>query len=158
MTDRLYIQVALERFMDGSATEQEEQMLAEFFATATDIPEEWKAYAVLFRGFQRERGTRLPDSKKVVTVSMKPKGKRWMAVAAVAVLLIAVSSTLLLTRNRTFSPQSFGATEEYVAYIYGQRTTDRDVVLGEMKRTMAVVAYNGSDVVEEQLKAMFSND
>jgi hypothetical protein len=45
-----------------------------------------------------------------------------------------------------------------VAYIYGERTTDRDVVLGEMQKTMAAVAADGSDEVEEQLKMMFGND
>jgi hypothetical protein len=45
-----------------------------------------------------------------------------------------------------------------VAYIYGKRTTDRDVVLSEMQKTMAAVTDDGSDVVEEQLKMMFGND
>ena len=45
-----------------------------------------------------------------------------------------------------------------MAYIYGERTTDRDVVLGEMQKTMAAVTDDGSDVVEEQLKMMFANE
>ena len=50
------------------------------------------------------------------------------------------------------------ADEEYVAYIYGQRTTDRSVVLDEMQKTMtAMASTDGADVVEEQLKSMFSN-
>ena len=48
--------------------------------------------------------------------------------------------------------------EECVAYIYGKRTTDRDVVLSEMQKTMAVVTDDGSDEVEEQLKMMFGNE
>ena len=44
-----------------------------------------------------------------------------------------------------------------MAYIYGERVTDRDVVLSEMQKTMTAMTADGSDVVEEQLKAMFGN-
>ena len=48
--------------------------------------------------------------------------------------------------------------EELVAYIYGKRTTDPAVVIGEMQHTMAAMtAEGGADVVEQQLKTMFSN-
>ena len=47
---------------------------------------------------------------------------------------------------------------ECVAYIYGERVTDREVVLGEMQKTMTAMTADGSDVVEEQLKALFGND
>ena len=49
------------------------------------------------------------------------------------------------------------ADEEYVAYIYGERVTDREVVLSEMHKTMAAISNDGSDIVEEQLKSMFAN-
>ena len=45
-----------------------------------------------------------------------------------------------------------------MAYIYGKRTTDRDVVISEMQKTMAVVTDDGTDEVEEQLKMMFGNE
>ena len=44
-----------------------------------------------------------------------------------------------------------------MAYIYGERVTDREVVLSEMHKTMAAISNDGSDIVEEQLKSMFAN-
>ena len=49
MTDKQQIQEWLNRFMAGSATELEEQQLADYFCSATDVPEEWLPYAILFR-------------------------------------------------------------------------------------------------------------
>ena len=143
MTDRQQIQEWLDRFMAGTATEQEEQQLADYFCSAADVPEEWMSYAILFRGFQREA----IGGGKAKTVTMR----HWMAAAAAVVLLIAGGAMI-------WQKQLSQSEDECVAYIYGERTTDREVVLCEMQKTMAVVTYDGGDVVEEQLKAIFGNE
>ena len=140
MTDKQQIQEWLNRFMAGTATEQEEQQLADSFCSATDVPEEWLPYAIMFRGFRQEA----IGGSKVKTVTTR----RWIAAAAAVVLLIA-GGTMVWQQHLSQSE------DECVAYIYGERTTDRDVVLCEMQKTMTVVTYDGSDVVEEQLKGMF---
>ena len=140
MTDKKQIQEWLNCFMAGTATEMEEQQLADYFCSATDVPEEWLPYAIMFRGFRQEA----IGGSKVKTVTMR----RWIAAAAAVVLLIA-GGTMVWQQHLSQSE------DECVAYIYGERTTDRDVVLCEMQKTMTVVTYDGSDVVEEQLKGMF---
>ena len=140
MTDKQQIQEWLNRFMAGTATEQEEQQLADSFCSATDVPEEWLPYAIMFRGFRQEA----IGGSKVKTVTMR----RWIAAAAAVVLLIA-GGTMIWQKHLNQTE------DECVAYIYGERTTDRDVVLCEMQKTMVVVTCDGSDVVEEQLKGMF---
>ena len=77
---------------------------------------------------------------------------RW-AVASVVILALIGGATLLFNRK---NPTPVEADEEFVAYIYGERTTSQEVVLAEMQRTMNVLAADGGDVVEEQLKAMFA--
>ena len=52
MTDK-QINDLLDRFMAGETSEQEERLLTDYFCTRTDIPEEWAAYAVMFRGFRQ---------------------------------------------------------------------------------------------------------
>ena len=47
MTDKQQIQEWINRFMAGSATELEEQQLADYFCSATDVPEEWLPYAIM---------------------------------------------------------------------------------------------------------------
>ena len=140
MTDKQQIQEWLNRFMDGTATEVEEQQLADYFNSATDVPEEWLSYAIMFRGFRQQ--TTGKGTAKTVTM------RRWITAAAAVVLLIAGGT---ITWQKHLSQSE----DECVAYIYGERTTDRDVVLCEMQKTMAVVTCDGSDVVEEQLKSMF---
>jgi hypothetical protein len=140
MTDKKQIQEWLNCFMAGTATEMEEQQLADYFCSATDVPEEWLPYAIMFRGFWQQ--TLGKGAAKTVTM------RRWIAAAAAVVLLIAGGTMV-------WQQQVSQSEDECVAYIYGERTTDRDIVLCEMQKTMTVVTYDGSDVVEEQLKGMF---
>ena len=75
-----------------------------------------------------------------------------VAAAAVAAVLIVGGA---LWRAGTWPAPTQWNEDECVAYIYGERTTDRDIVLCEMQKTMTVVTCEGSDVVEEQLKGIF---
>jgi hypothetical protein len=52
MTDK-QINDLLDRFMAGETSEQEERLLTDYFCEQTDIPEEWAAHAVMFRGFRQ---------------------------------------------------------------------------------------------------------
>ena len=140
MTNKQQIQEWLNRFMAGTSTEMEEQQLADYFNSATDVPEEWTSFAILFRGFQHEADGK--STAKTVTMG------RWIAAAAAVVLLIA-GGTMIWQKHLSQSE------DECVAYIYGERTTDRNIVLCEMQKTMTVVTYDGSDVVEDQLKGIF---
>lgn len=48
------ISALLHRFMDGETTEHEEQLLAQYFATAKDIPTEWQEYKLMFDSFDSQ--------------------------------------------------------------------------------------------------------
>ena len=87
----------------------------------------------------------------VVQQQTGQRERRWItwAAAAVTALLIGGAATLSILKAQ--------ADDEYVAYIYGERVTDREVVLSEMHKTMAAISNDGSDIVEEQLKSMFAN-
>jgi len=82
------------------------------------------------------------------TVEQRQHRSRWWIAAAAIALLLTVGGTTLY---------HYQYEDECVAYIYGERVTDRDVVLSEMQKTMTAMTADGSDVVEEQLKAMFGN-
>ena len=77
--EKEYIQLLLEKFMDSTTTVDEERVLKEYFSAHDDIPEEWEAYAVLFRGFCRKS-------------SVAHKGRNhvypWVAVAAAAIVCV----------------------------------------------------------------------
>lgn len=139
MNNLLRIRTLTEKFFDGDTTPEEEQELYEFYRQ-DDIPEDLRSNRELFR-----------DLSALTTLKPTTNQRRhhwWIAAAAVALLLIVGGTTLY----------NYQREDECVAYIYGERVTDRDVVLGEMQKTMTALTADGSDVVEEQLKAMFGNE
>jgi hypothetical protein len=148
MSDILRIRTLTDRFFDGKTSLEEEQELYDYYRREQALPADLAQLRQLFLDFA---AVHFSDAQAVNVVANKPR--RWLrwAVAACAALLIAAGTAVWLNNGRQ-------GEEECVAYIYGKRTTDRDVVLGEMQKTMATVTDDGSDEVEEQLKMMFGNE
>ena len=148
MSDILRIRTLTDRFFDGTTTLEEEHELYDYYRREQALPADLAQLRQLFLDFA---AVQFGDEQALNVNVNKPR--RWLrwAVAACAALLIAAGTAVWLNNGRQ-------GEEECVAYIYGERTTDRDVVLGEMQKTMAAVTDDGSDVVEEQLKMMFANE
>lgn len=147
MSDILRIRTLTDRFFDGKTTVEEEQELYDYYRREQALPADLAQLRRLFLDFA---AVQFSDKQ---AEQQAPTPRRWLrwAVAACAALLIAAGTAVWLNNGRQ-------GEEECVAYIYGKRTTDRDVVLSEMQKTMAAVTDDGSDEVEEQLKMMFGND
>lgn len=147
MSDILRIRTLTDRFFDGKTTVEEEQELYDYYRREQALPSDLVQLRQLFLDFA---AVQFSDEQ---AEQQAPTPRRWLrwAVAACAALLIAAGTAVWLNNGRQ-------GEEECVAYIYGERTTDRDVVLSEMQKTMAVVTDDGSDEVEEQLKMMFGNE
>ena len=139
MDNLLKIRTLTERFFEGETTLAEEQQLYRYYSQPPSaLPDDLAPYRELFL-----------DLAAVGAATKPASPRRWRTWAAAAVaLLIAAGGTALWLGNRS---------SDYVAYIYGKRTTDRTVVMAEMQKTMTAMATDGSDSVEEQLKSMFSN-
>ena len=148
MSDILRIRTLTDRFFDGTTTLEEEQELYDYYRREQALPADLDQLRRLFLDFAAVEFADEPAAER-----QAPTPRRWLrwAVAACAALTIAAGAAVWLNSGRQ-------GDDECVAYIYGERTTDRDVVLGEMQKTMAAVADDGSDEVEEQLKMMFGND
>lgn len=148
MSDILRIRTLTDRFFDGTTTLEEEQELYDYYRREQALPADLNQLRRLFLDFAAVEFADEPAAER-----QAPAPRRWLrwAVAACAALTIAAGAAVWLNSGRQ-------GDDECVAYIYGERTTDRDVVLGEMQKTMAAVADDGSDEVEEQLKMMFGND
>ena len=144
MTDILKIRTLTEKFFDGETSLQEERVLYEFYRQ-DDIPDDLRPCQQLFRGLA---------ALDAVAADRQPEPRRnrrgwWRAAAAVAVAVVSLGGALLFRHH---------SENECVAYFYGERVTDRAVVLDEMQQTMASMASDGSDEVAEQLRAMFDNN
>ena len=148
MSDILRIRTLTDRFFDGTTTLEEEQELYDYYRREQPLPADLAQLRQLFLDFA---AVQFADEQAVnANVNKRRRWLRW-AVAACAALLIVAGAAVWLNSG-------WQADDECVAYIYGERTTDRDVVLGEMQKTMAAVADDGSNEVEEQLKMMFGNN
>ena len=161
MNNLLRIRTLTDRFFDGDTTPEEEQELYDFYRQ-DDVPEDLRSNQELFRDLGAlatlvpEVGEApVPASNPEPARTLAPRRRWWMAAAAVAAVLIV--GGVLWQAGMGPSPTRWDE-DECVAYIYGQRVTDRNVVLGEMQKTMTAMTADGSDVVEEQLKALFGND
>ena len=148
MSDILRIRTLTDRFFDGTTTLEEEHELYDYYRREQALPADLAQLRRLFLDFAAVQFAGEPAAER-----QAPAPRRWLrwAVAACAALTIAAGAAVWLNSGQQ-------GDDECVAYIYGERTTDRDVVLGEMQKTMAAVADDGSDEVEEQLKMMFGND
>ena len=54
MMTRQQTALLIQRFVDGETSEHEEQQLAQYFATAETIPDEWREYKLMFDSFQTD--------------------------------------------------------------------------------------------------------
>lgn len=143
----LMIRTLVDRFFDGDTTLDEEERLYAFFRRPpAELPEDLLPLREMFLDLAAAQYV-APESQQTRQPKRWP---RWAAAAAVALLVAGGAAALFI--------HGAEADDDCVAYIYGQRTTDRTVVLSEMQKTMtALSATDGSDVVEEQLKSMFSH-
>ncbi|MCR4602606.1 MAG: hypothetical protein K5683_03600 [Prevotella sp.] len=147
MNNELKIRTLLERFFDGETTLDEERQLYDYFRQQPDMmPDDLRQLREMFLDLSV-----LPTADLQPDSPSKPHSpSRWKwAAAAVAIMLLAGGAMTLFTHQSD--------DDELVAYVYGQRTTNREVVLTEMQKTMTALANDGSDIVEEQLRQMFSN-
>ena len=95
-----YIANLLECFLQGATTVEEEQILADYLRSATDLPEEWEAFRTMFQYFEQGM-EELPSAQPVVAakfLSMPPAAgrsqwRRWLAVAASLLVLVGATMT-----------------------------------------------------------------
>lgn len=87
-----YIEKLLDKFMDGTSTLEEEDILAQYFRHQ-EVPREWEEYRLLFQEIDAMR----PVQTEIVEINPENRRKRWMgwgvAAAVVAgILYFAVPS------------------------------------------------------------------
>ena len=157
----LKIRTLIDRFFDGETTLDEEQQLYAYFRQQpSTLPSDLAPLRELFLDLavvpsvMTESRQAEQQAGQPVAQRRRPRIAVFAAAAAVALLLVGGAVTFF----SRYSKKAFDAGEEQVAYIYGHRTTDPAVVLAEMQMTMtSLAASDGGDIVEEQLKSMFSN-
>ena len=135
MRNDLKIRTLTERFFDGETSLAEEQELYRLFREG-NVPEDLLQYKELFAGFE---DIRLPQEK-----TSRRKWGQVVGIAASIAVLFVIGTTLLMKTNN----------DECVAYIYGEKCTDKTVVMQQMQSTLNEMG--DISTVDEQMRDFFS--
>ena len=156
MEKELEIRMLTKRFFDGETTLKEEQRLYELYQSEESLPADLKP----LREMMLDMGNLLLAKKEENSLSFNGErekshisiiNKRWSNILAIAASLL-----LLFTVGTVW--YNYQRQNECVAYIYGERVTDHDVVIHEMQSAMASLTVDDATItMEQQMKELFND-
>ena len=140
MSNILRIRTLTDRFLEGETTLEEERELYVFYRSE-EVPDDLLSLRPLFVGL---------EEIQLETPSITPKKKKgdwrkWVMIAASVLVLFLLGGSFLWQQQQN----------ECVAYVYGERVTDRDVIMQELERSIGTMTEGQNDI-ENQLNDMFN--
>ena len=140
MSNILRIRTLTDRFLEGETTLEEERELYAFYRSE-EVPDDLLSLRPLFLGL---------EEIQLETPSITPKKKKgdwrkWVMIAASVLVLFLLGGSFLWQQQQN----------ECVAYVYGERVTDRDLIMQELERSIGTMTEGQNDI-ENQLNDMFN--
>lgn len=135
MRNDLKLRTLTERFFEGETSLAEEQELYRLFRKG-DVPEDLMQYKEMFAGFE---SIRLPQQK-----TSRRSWRQAIGIAASVLVLFAIGTMLFTSKSN----------DECVAYIYGEKCTDKTIVMQQMQSTLSEMG--DISTVDEQMRDFFS--
>lgn len=146
------IRTLTDRFFDGDTTLAEEQHLYELYRSAETLPDDLAPLREMMLDLAALRQPHTTGTESRVShghTLRRPATWRWLSMAASLLLLFALGSAWYAHRQQ----------DELVAYVYGHRTTDREVVMQEVQQALASLADDEATIaMETQMKEMFTEE
>ncbi len=134
------IKLLIDKFFEGETTLQEEHLLCDYFAS-NEVEEDLKPLQQMFL-----------DMKAIETpkmVAVKKPISRWHRIAISAAAIFA--GTLLTLSVYKNSQENYCE-----IYVYGQKVTDKNIVMNEVQSTMRSMVDNSANV-DDELQSIFAN-
>ena len=175
MMNELEIRTLTERFFDGETTLAEERRLYQLYSEAETLPADLEALREMMLDLGRldaqipstqiptpnpSRGEgslkSLPADNATYKTSQTPLPSGGVGGGYLGVWLSLAASLLLLF---TLGSMWYGyeRQNECVAYVYGERVTDRELVMHEMQTAMtSLAADDATATMEQQMKELFA--
>ncbi len=175
MMNELEIRTLTERFFNGETTLAEERRLYELYGEAETLPADLEALREMMLDLGRldaeipstqiptpnpSRGEgslkSLPADNATYKTSQTPLPSGGVGGGYLGVWLSLAASLLLLF---TLGSMWYGyeRQNECVAYVYGERVTDRELVMHEMQTAMtSLAADDATATMEQQMKELFA--
>lgn len=171
MMNELEIRTLTERFFNGETTLAEERRLYQLYSEAETLPADLEELREMMADLgelsKRPTPQPLPAERGVITHrnqkdillsslqggagggSSAPSGRGWG--------WISIAASLLLFFTLGSMWYGYQQKNECVAYVYGERVTDRELVMHEMQTAMASLATDDATAtMEQQMKELFS--
>lgn len=171
MMNELGIRTLTERFFNGETTLAEERRLYQLYSEAESLPADLEALREMMADLgelsKRPNPQPLPAERGVITHrnqkdillssmqggagggSSAPSGRGWG--------WISIAASLLLFFTLGSMWYGYQQNNECVAYVYGERVTDRELVMHEMQTAMAsLTTDDATATMEQQMKELFS--
>lgn len=130
-----------ERYFEAQTTDEEERQLRLFLVTEAASGKEFDEAKAVMGFLAVGKGLRRPKKEYHLPVY----AKKWV-VAVVAFCIMGSAAWKIVDRSQNVC----------VAYIYGEKCTDTEVVMSQLKNSLHQVQHSEEDAtVEEQLSDMF---
>ena len=140
MSNILRIRTLTDRFLEGETTLEEERELYAFYRSA-EVPDDLLSLRPLFVGLEELQ----LETPSITSKKKKGDWRKWVMIAASVLVLFLFGGSFLWQQQQN----------ECVAYVYGERVTDRDLIMQEMERSIGTMTEGQNDI-ENQLNDMFN--
>ena len=136
------IQNLLDKYMDGTTSNEEEATLRKYFEEhGNDIPEEWESYRALFSyiGFEQMNLSQILKEEKEID-KKEASRSRWLKYFGTSVAAAAIIAFLIVGIQKIAQPQP-----ECYAVIDGKVYTDQEFVHNEALDALEDVSADSED-------------
>lgn len=140
MSNILRIRTLTYRFLEGETTLEEERELYAFYRSE-EVPDDLLSLRPLFVGLEEIQ----LETPSITSKKKKGDWRKWVMIAASVLVLFLFGGSFLWQQQQN----------ECVAYVYGERVTDRDLIMQEMERSIGTMTEGQNDI-ENQLNDMFN--
>ena len=137
------IQNLLDKYMDGTTSNEEEATLRKYFEEhGNDIPEEWESYRALFSyiGFEQMNLSQILKEEEKEIDKKKASRSRWLKYFGTSVAAAAIIAFLIVGIQKIAQPQP-----ECYAVIDGKVYTDQEFVHNEALDALDDVSADSED-------------
>ncbi|MDO4209381.1 MAG: hypothetical protein Q4E44_06925 [bacterium] len=145
------IKILIDKFFDGQSTEEDEQVLSDFFCNGGDVPEEWETYKLIFMSFKTDAYDFSEDELEAMlspspAIRMNMRRRwRWVSIACVSAILLAIAYI--------GTTPIHGQETECIVYANGKRVSDKSEIERIMDNT--IDDMKTESIAETQLEEMF---
>lgn len=140
MSNILRIRTLTDRFLEGETTLEEERELYAFYRSE-EVPDDLLSLRPLFVGLEEIQ----LETPSITSKKKKGDWRKWVMIAASVLVFFLFGGSFLWQQQQN----------ECVAYVYGERVTDRDLIMQELERSIGTMTEGQNDI-ENQLNDMFN--